>query len=91
MRYQNTSFRDTEVELDGHEFINCTFEDCTVIFRGKGPVVFDNNTFRNVDWLFSDCAALTLQFLGGIYTGMGEGGRKLIEITLKNFAQQDSH
>lgn len=36
MRYENEAFRDAELHLDGNEYINCTFENCTLIYSASG-------------------------------------------------------
>ena len=42
-----------------------------------------NCSFENVSWTFEGSAALTLEFLRGLYHGAGEGGKKLIENTFE--------
>src|SRR5688572_1669058 len=72
------------VKLDNNEFVECSFDECTLEYAGKGPVAMIGCTFINVQWVFVDAAQQTLQFLKGLYHGMGEGGRALVESTFDN-------
>jgi hypothetical protein len=77
----------TKVKLDNNEFVKCSFDECTVEYAGTGPVSMIDCTFTKVQWVFVDGAQQTLQFLQGLYHGMGEGGRTLVESTFDNIRQ----
>jgi hypothetical protein len=77
-------YRKTTVKLDNNEFVECSFEECTLQYAGKGPVAMIGCTFTNVQWVFVDAAQHTLQFLQELYHGMGEGGQRLVESTFDN-------
>jgi hypothetical protein len=77
-------YRKATIKLDNHEFVECFFEECKLEYAGKGPVSIVDCTFINVQWVFVDAAQETLQFLQGLYHGMGEGGRTLVETTFNN-------
>jgi hypothetical protein len=77
-------YKNTRVQLDNNEFIECKFENCTMEFSGMGPVSMVGCQFANVSWVFLGAAQNTLNFLNGLYHGMGEGGRKLVESTFDN-------
>lgn len=36
MRYENRAFKGETLTLDGNEYINCTFEDCVVVYAASG-------------------------------------------------------
>lgn len=72
------------LKIDGNEFNNCTFTGCTLDFSGTAPVSFVGCTFHEVNWVFSGPAQNTLAFLQGLYHGMGEGGKALVEATFDN-------
>lgn len=74
----------TQLKLDGNEFNECTFDRCTLEFSGTGPVSFIDCKFTSVNWLFSGPAQNTLVFLNGLYHGMGDGGKALVEATFDN-------
>lgn len=84
MRYEKEKFSNENIALDFNQFIECEFVDCKLIYRGYGPVDLEGCSFRNVQWIFSDAAGNTIKFMAGIYSGAGEGGKKLIEDTFKN-------
>lgn len=71
----------TTVRLDNNEFVECSFDECTLLYAGEGPVSMVDCNFLNAQWVFVDAAQQTLQFLHGLYHGMGDGGRKLVEST----------
>jgi hypothetical protein len=77
-------YRKSTVKLDNNEFVECSFDECTLQYAGEGPVAMIGCTFINVQWVFVDAAQQTLQFLQGLYHGMGEGGRTLVESTFDN-------
>lgn len=38
MRYENQAFENETLKLDGNEYIDCTFKDCTMIYAAEpGP------------------------------------------------------
>lgn len=77
-------YKNTRVHLDNNEFIECHFDQCTLEYSGTAPVSLVSCTFNNVGWVFNGAAQLTLDFLRGLYHGMGEGGRLLVESTFDN-------
>ena len=84
IRNVRNTYTRVQVKLDGNEFTDCTFDECTLDFSGTGPVSFVGCTFNSVNWVFSGPAQNTLSFLHGLYHGMGEGGKALVEATFEN-------
>ncbi len=78
------TFSKEDVHLDFNGFIDCKFVECNIIYHGFGPSGLEGCSFEKVRWNFSDAAAKTLNFMSGLYAGGGEGGKKLIEDTIKN-------
>ena len=87
MEFMNEAFVDRVLRVDFMRFVNCTFERCRLVYGGYGPVQFVGCTFKEIEWTLTDAADYTLRFLGGLYTGMGEGGRELVEGTFENIRQ----
>jgi hypothetical protein len=77
-------YKNISVPLDNNEFVECQFEGCTMEFSGLGPVSMVGCKFTNVRWVFLGAAQNTLNFLHGLYHGMGDGGRLLVESTFDN-------
>jgi len=77
-------YTNSTVKLDNNDFVDCSFDKCTLEYAGEGPVSITGCTFNNVQWVFVGAAQQTLQFLQGLYHGMGEGGRTLVESTFDN-------
>src|SRR5215471_19093637 len=78
------NYRKMTVKLDNNEFVECSFDECTLEYAAKGPVAMIGCTFSNVQWVFVDAADQTLRFLHGLYHGGGQGGRKVVESTFDN-------
>ena len=66
------------VETDETTFVGCTFESSTLRYSGGQLPSFDNCSFRDVGWYFSDAALRTIQLLQQINNGGGESGNEMI-------------
>lgn len=78
------TYKNCTVQLDNNEFVECTFDHCKLIYSGLGPVSLVSCHFTNVGWDFAGPARNTIEFLRGLYHGMGEGGRQLVERTFED-------
>lgn len=83
-RYENRKFENQVVQLDGNQYIRCTFQGCTLQYGGSEIPTLKDNEFNRCKWEFTDAAERTIKFMIGLYRGAGEGGRELIEQTFKN-------
>ena len=77
--YHGKHFENTTEELDGNKYDMCTFSGCTCIYRGGAIPIFSGCRLDRCEWRFEDAARRTLDLLRGMYSGMGPGGRQLIE------------
>lgn len=77
--FENESFRDRTVEIDGNQYTNCTFIKCRIVFTGFEEGVFDECKFISCDWGFSGPAVSTLNYLAAIYNGLGENEQDMVE------------
>jgi hypothetical protein len=71
------------VTLDGNEFINCEFENCTMVYNGGEQPKLQQCHFARCQWKLDQAAKRTMIFLRSIYHS-GPGGRELVEETLKS-------
>lgn len=78
-----------KVQLDNNSFTKCSFNNCIMEFGGTGAVELNECSFNNVQWVFTGAAQNTLNFLHGMYNGMGEGGKQLVEATFNNIRGQN--
>jgi hypothetical protein len=76
MLYKKREFRGVTLDLDGHEFIECTFDKCTVIYRGGPLPKMRKNKFVQTNFTFADAADRTLQYLRELYA---QGNKELVE------------
>ncbi len=81
---KNKTYENTNVLLDGKIFENCTFINCTLQYSGTDTVQLSGCNFGNPKWVFTGAAGNTLNFLHGVYHGMGDGGKKLVNDTFNN-------
>lgn len=80
-KFRSVGFKDVRQELDGNEFLDCTFENAELVFGARGPVGLSGCQFINCRWTFDGPAADTLSFLSALYRG---GARDLVESTFMN-------
>ena len=46
VRYTNSTFSNKRVDLDGHSFVRCEFENCMIILE-KGETDVSGSSFKN--------------------------------------------
>ncbi len=81
--YRDKLFKNERVELAGHFFHGCTFENCELVYNGDRSPTFTDNKFVDSVSIFVGAATRTLYFLSNIYYA-GSGGREVME---KTFAE----
>lgn len=68
---RGTKFRNEAVNVDGIEFIDCSFTDCDLLYSGGGLFAFTNSPGVRCTMVFVGAAENTLHALGSLYaTGM---------------------
>ena len=80
--YSNETFNQDEHALDGNAYTGCTFQGCTLIYRGYDGVTLKDCTFNACKWTFDGPASNTMRFLAGLY-GL-PGGQELVEHTFNS-------
>jgi hypothetical protein len=76
----------TEV-IDGNQYSDCRFKNCTMVYRGGEIPHITGCEFDNCSWHFDGAAERTLIFMRQMYHGMGAGGAQLIESTINALRQ----
>jgi hypothetical protein len=66
------------VELDGKHFEDCSFDTCTLVYRGGVPPNFVRCDFAAPRFVFEEAAQSTIQLMSAIYNGIDE---RIIERT----------
>jgi len=84
---RDQSFTDQRIELDGKLFVRCTFVRCILVYAGGDGGGISGCTINNCVWKFERAAANTIGFMAAMYHS-GEGGRDLIEGTIKNIRSE---
>lgn len=70
MKYQDQEFSDTVVELDNHEFVNCSFRDVVFLYSG-GDLNMAHCTMDRFRFQFGGALATGLY---GLYQLFGTDG-----------------
>jgi hypothetical protein len=77
--YLGQDFNQTTEDIDGNVYDQCKFVQCKLVYRG-GPIpTFSRCNLDRCIWVWDDAALRTIGFLRGIYSGMGTGGRQVVE------------
>lgn len=80
--HENKTFSNVDVELDGNDYQNCTFLNCTLIFRATKGCALNNNKFSgNTHLRFEGAAGSTLNFL----KALAQPTSGLSEVVKKSF------
>lgn len=72
-------FTDEDIHIDEARYVDCVFRNCRIIFTGKPLPGFENCSFDSCQWVFDGPAENTIQYFAALYTGLGPGGRELME------------
>jgi hypothetical protein len=83
MKYVDVHISNRAVRLDGEEFDNCVFQNCTLEIGGAADFTLNDCTLLNCQWVFVDGAAVTLGAMARIYAGMVKDGEALVEQTFE--------
>ncbi len=83
-RYERRTFSSVQVRIDGNEFIECRFENCTIEYRGEHLLLLQGCHFQGCRWFFNGPAGETLRFLGALHADGDPGLKKMVEETLAN-------
>ena len=83
MKFKNHTFEGQNVLLDGNEFIDCTFKNCKIEYRGFAGFNLESNSVTNCSWIMGNPAANAINYLAALYAQGGDA-RKLVEGTFEN-------
>jgi len=81
---QDEVIENQSVFLDGVRFVRCRFVGCTLIYECRDDVDFQDCTFEECSWTFSDAAIRMLNFLSTVYQEAGPTGTALVSGIFKS-------
>lgn len=84
MNIEKQSFENERVALDNHNFTNCTFRHCVLVYSGTTEMSLTNCRFEEVEWEFDGPAARVLSFLHATYQN-GRDGEEFVRAIFRNF------
>ncbi len=90
MNHHQMHFANQRIDLHGNTYHGCRFEHCELVFDGDRSPTFHDNEFLDCTFVFTGAAVRTLYFLCNIYHA-GEGGREVIEHTLRELREHRLH
>lgn len=77
---RDQEFTEDQVVVDGKRFIDCTFSDCEVVFKG-GHFTLENCDLHGLRFQLEGAALRTLKLLSVIYNAsLGAGGKEYVEM-----------
>jgi len=77
--YVGREFNGVTEHLDGNTYTQCTFTNCTVIYRGGEIPIITSCEFEQCVWGWEDSAGRTLEFLRSMRNRLGTGGKSVVE------------
>lgn len=86
-QHQGATFANETVVLDDNEYLNCTFNNCEIVFRGTASVLLNGVNFNDCRWTFEGPAGMTINFMTALYQA---GITDLIDQTFENI-KRGSH
>lgn len=63
------TFSDEEIVLDYQKYVECTFEECVIVYHGDGPTAADECQFKDCRFDFRDSASVTFSTLRSFFHG----------------------
>ena len=78
MNFTHETFADETVDLDDNAFFECILVRCTLVYKGSGTCSFASCNIHSPQFVFTDAAARTLDFMSKLYAN---GGANIIEAT----------
>lgn len=81
-RFFDLTFSGSTVDIDGNAYVRCTFERCTIRYRGSGPVSLDGCTFTECALSLIGLAAMMTELLRMLHQSHGNWGRHVVETVL---------
>lgn len=89
-KFTECKFTNSTVRLDNNQYFKCEFNKCVIEYGGEGPISLDSCSFNGCDWVLVGYARNTLEFLSGMYHGMGDFGQQMVEATFNNIKKPQS-
>jgi hypothetical protein len=67
MKHRGNSFSHSILVVDGEEFEQCIFDNCTLIYKGGAIPKVNECTITSCKWIFGEAAQRTIQWLAILY------------------------
>lgn len=79
VRFSETTFTNTRVDLDGTDYFGCFFNNCVMVYSAEGPVTLSRCSFNECVWELNGSAARTVDFLRSIKQDFGSHGDRIVD------------
>ena len=67
MKHRGSKFAYSIIVLDGEEYEQCIFDNCTLIYKGGALPQVTECTITSCKWTFEEAAQRTMQWLAILY------------------------
>ncbi len=61
--HEGDSYKDATIEVDGHKYTKCTFQNCVLVYSGGEPPNFNGCTLDKIQVVFRGPAKNTVALL----------------------------
>lgn len=86
MLYEEQTFSEQTVEVDGNEYLQCAFDHSILIYSGSTPVRLERNTFVDLRFALKGPALNTVVFLASLYQQDGQA-KEAVETLFQGIRQ----
>ncbi len=76
--HEHKTFTKETVLLDGHDFNNCEFHQCILVYKAQEPVKLEHCHFVGCTWRFEDAAQRAVSLLKALYVS-GAPGKEIVD------------
>jgi hypothetical protein len=77
-RFDKQVFIGQQIQLDGNEYFDCSFQRCSILMSGLGPFTLHGCSIENCRFGVGDPAAHVLRYMAALYA-MGGEAQAMIE------------
>lgn len=84
MNISGKKISNKKINLDGNTFTDCDISKSVLVYKGGVLPIMQECRINDCQWSFAGEAANTLQFMASMYSGMGAGGKDLVDHTISN-------
>jgi hypothetical protein len=82
-RFDKQVFVGEQIQLDGNEYFDCSFQHCSIVMSGLGPFTLHGCSIENCSFGVGGPAVHVLRYMAALYA-MGGDAQTMIEQTFNS-------